>query len=123
MFAVKFGARDIIAAGIVLCLAAALLFLPFFWQEDGHILVISTPEGNAEYALNIDRTVQISSAGIELSVEIRNGEAHVRSSTCSDGICALSGHISHSGETIICAPAGVRLYVRGGDDDVDFVAG
>ncbi len=123
MFSVSFGWRDVLASVCVVVLALVFLLLPLLWQEEGSVLVISTPDGTAEYELHTNRTLALSSAGIDLVIEIRNGVAHVESSTCSDGICVASGSLSHSGDTVICAPAGVRLFVKGGDGDVDFVAG
>ncbi len=123
MFSVTFGWRDVLASVCVIVLALLFLLLPLLWQEEGSVLVISTPDGTAEYDLHTDRTVTLSSGGIELVIEIENGSARVTSSTCSDGICVASGSLSSGGDTVICAPAGVRLYVKGGDGDVDFVAG
>ena len=107
----------------VLLLALLLFWSPWQGTEKGELLLISTPDGQLEYALSRDRTVTLSSRGIELVIVIENGAAHVRESDCPDGVCRASTPISRSGETILCAPAGVRLTVKGGAADVDFVAG
>ena len=107
----------------VLLLALLLFWSPWQGTEKGELLLISTPDGQLEYALSRDRTVTLSSRGIELVIVIENGAAHVRESDCPDGVCRAGAPISRSGETILCAPAGVRLTVKGGAADVDFVAG
>ncbi len=122
VFRTHVGFRDLIAAVAVVALAVLLLCLPLFFAEEGRILVISTPDGNAEYDLSVPQEIRIASRGIELVIVIENGTARVASSTCPDGIC-LVGTLSRGGDTVICAPAGVRLLVKGGDGDVDFVAG
>ena len=119
----KLSALDLACILLILMVALVLLWSPWQGTQRGEILLISTPEGQMEYALDVDRTVSLSSRGIELLVEIRDGAAFVMKRDCSDGVCRASRPISKSGETVLCAPAGIRLTVKGGDADVDFVAG
>ena len=114
---------DVVAIALVLLLSVLLIVLPILWSGDGEYLEISTPEGSRDYSLREDREIVLHSMGIELCVRIESGTAYVSASDCPDGVCVASGRISRSGETVICAPAGVRLLVKGGDADVDFVAG
>ena len=114
---------DVAAIALVLLLSGLLIVLPLLWSGDGAYLEISTPEGSWAYSLREDREIRLHSRGIELVVRIESGTAYVSTSDCPDGVCVASGRISRSGETVICAPAGVRLLVKGGDADVDFVAG
>lgn len=114
---------DFFAMGLVLLAALLLLILPLLLREDGQLLVVETPDGTETYDLSVDRELTVTSNGITLTVVIEDGEARVRHSDCPDAICRSSGAISEGGETILCAPAGVRLTVKGGGDGVDFVAG
>lgn len=123
MLRTRFSVGDAIAVGLVLIAAVLLFAIPFFSADDGHILVVTTPEGSTEYRLTDDREIILTSRGITLTVCISDGSAYVSESDCRDGVCKNSGKISHSGETILCAPAGVTLTVKGGDNGVDFVAG
>ena len=123
MFRTRFCFRDVIVGATVIAFALLLLFLPLLWRQNGTVLVISTPDGTEEYALDIDRTVTVVSGAYTLTVEISDGSARVSHSDCPDGVCLATGAILRAGESVICAPAGVRLSVRGGDADVDFVAG
>lgn len=123
MFRTRFNWHDIVAALGVVLLACAILALPLLWRREGELLVISTPDGSYEYSLSENRTVTVTSRGITLTVVIRHGAAYVKASECADGVCVSSGRISRSGESIVCAPAGVRLQVKGGGERVDFVAG
>ena len=123
MFRTRFHWQDAVAALGVVFLACAIQLLPLLWRQEGETLVISTPEGRTEYSLSEDRTIKLTSRGVTLVVVIRDGAAYVKSSTCPDGVCSASGKISRDGESIVCAPAGVRVWVEGGESHVDFVAG
>ncbi len=123
MFRTKPSFGDLIAAVAVLLIAVLLIWHPWQGRADGEILVIVTPDETIEYALSENRTIELESRGIHLCIEIVDGKAFVRESNCPDGVCVASASISKTGETILCAPAGVSLMVKGGDGDVDFVAG
>ena len=123
MFRTRISFFDILAVLSVLLLSLALLWAPWMRREDGAFLVVSTREDTAQYALSENREIVLESNGHRLLVVIEDGAAFVRESDCADGVCVLSGRISRVGETVICAPAGIRLLIGGGDSDVDHVAG
>ena len=123
MFRTRVTFFDILAVLFVLCLACFLLWAPWQSREDGAFLVVTMQEGSARYELSKDLEFTVQAKEHSLSVVIRGGEAYVAQSSCADGICVSSGKISRVGETVICAPAGVRLLIEGRDADVDFVAG
>ena len=123
MFRTRFSLWDALAVLAVLCGARLLFFHPWMPATKGETLLIHTPDGGSSYALTTNREVVLHANGYTLCVVIENGEAYVRTSDCHDGVCLASGRIGKSGQTILCAPAGVRLTVKGGDGDVDFVAG
>lgn len=123
MFRTKPTRADIAVAAVLVLLAAILFWHP--WQKSGNAdtLLLITPEGSREYSLENDREIEIVSRGITLRVVIENGTAYVAESDCPDGTCVHSSPIRKSGQTIVCAPAGVSLHLKGGDTDDDFLAG
>lgn len=123
MFDTKPNVADAVAVLLVALIAVSLFFLPLFWQNTGSVLVVTTPQERFEYDLAEPAEYTVVSGGVTLRIRIEDGAAYVSYSTCPDGICVASGKISKSGETVICAPAGVSITVKGGGDDVDFVAG
>ena len=123
MLSTKLTVRDIVAAGCILLAAVFLFLLPFLFVDEGQLLVITTPEGSRVIFLTEDQEIVIHSRGVCLTVVICDGSASVKESDCRDSVCKNSGKISRAGETILCAPAGVTLTVKGGDGNVDFVAG
>lgn len=129
MFRTRFSFADALVILSVLSVAA-LLFLCFprgaASDPSENRLVIRTSSEVLSYPLSVDRSVSLSSDGYTLTVEIRDGRARVSDSDCPDKICQRTGWISRKGETVICAPAAVRLTVtdrRGGTGDADSVIG
>lgn len=123
MFSNRISYRDWIAFAAVLLVAVLLATLPLLTARTGGQLVVTTPEGEQIYPLSRNESFEIVSRGITLSIVIEDGAAYVKDSTCPDGVCRSTRAVSKRGETVLCAPAGVTLTVRGGDGDVDFVAG
>ena len=123
MFQTRWSWRDLISVAVVALTAILLLLYPFLNAEQGGVLVITTPEGSQEYSLDQNQTILVESNGISLEIVILDGAASVKESECPDGVCRASKEISNSGESILCAPAGVTLKVKGGQANVDFVAG
>lgn len=129
MFRTRFSFADVLVMLSVLLIAALLLFGSF--RSSGNdssdfLLVIRTQSDVLSYPLSSDRTVTVASGGYTLTVEIRDGRARVRETDCPDKICQRTGWISRKGETVICAPAAVRLTVtdpKGGVGDADSVIG
>lgn len=111
----------------VLVLALLLVLLPLLLQDSGGYLLVTTENGSRSYPLSEDRKLTVTSSnGYALTLEIRDGKAHVLESDCPDKICMHSGWIGTPGQSVICAPAGVRLLIvkdKGGNADVDFIAG
>ena len=123
MLSTRPNARDGIIAAAVLFLALALLLLPFLFRKEGNSVVITYGDTTETYSLSEDRTLEIRSNGLHLTVKIEGGEVWVEDADCPDLVCKHTGKISQSGEVILCVPAGLRIQVIGGGDDVDFVAG
>ena len=129
MFRTRFSFADVLVMLSVLLIASLLLFGSF--RSSGNDssdlrLVIRTQSEVLSYPLSSDRTIPVASGGYTLTVEIRDGRARVSDSDCPDKICQRTGWISRKGETVICAPAAVRLTdtdPKGGVGDADSVIG
>ena len=123
MLSTKPNARDGIIAAVVLLLALALLLLPFLSHKAGNSVVITYGNTTETYALDVNRTIEITSNGVHLTIRIDGGAVWVEDADCPDLVCKHTGKISRSGDVILCVPAGLRILVKGGTDEVDFVAG
>ncbi len=119
----KIKVGDVLLISFIFILSVFLLILPFFSNksksaeivnaETGEKLIVSLEE-NSEY--------EITSQGMTLTVCVNNGEIFVLKSSCRDGICSNTPPISRSGQTIVCAPAGVVIRVLGKEAYVDGVS-
>ena len=126
MFRTRFSWADGAILLTVLCFAGLLFALPFLRNDSGTQLIITSPQGSFSYPLAKECDIPVQAGELTLTVEIRSGKARVSRSNCPDGVCVASGWIGEPGQSVVCAPADVRLLitgVKGGTGDVDFVAG
>ena len=117
-------------ADIAICIAAvsaALVILAFTISSSAESTYVSVTADSLEssYSLTDDRTVNISSCGYDLTLEIKDGAVRVSDCSCPDKICVSTGWIKDSSKIIVCTPAKavIRIENSGGETDVDFVAG
>lgn len=126
MFRTRFSFSDLCVILSVLALSAALLIFPKRCADAGSRLAVRTPEGETVYSLAEDREIVLTSQGVTLKITVCAGCAYVSETDCSDRLCLNTGKISRVGETIVCAPAAVRLTVtdaKGGVGDADLTIG
>ena len=129
MFRSRFSVSDLLVILSLLCIAGLLFclhLLPAQSDPTARFLSVRTPDGTVSYPLSVDREFSVTSNGITLVIGIRDGRACVLDANCPDRICLHTGWISRRGETVICAPAAVRLTVtdaKGGDGDADAIIG
>ena len=118
---------DLIIIIAVVLLALALFLLPFLTRDEGKTVSVTAKNAGAsstlyEGALAVNKRLEFENNGIKLTVVIEGGEVYVTESSCDDRVCVHSGKISLSGQSIICAPAGIVINIGGGDGD-DISAG
>ncbi len=65
------------------------------------------------YQLTEDRILEIRGPLGHTEVEIKNGKIRIKKAPCRDKICMRQGWISSSGESLICLPNRVIVYVTG----------
>ena len=72
-----------------------------------------------------DRTWTVTAEGYTLEIDMTETEVWVAASDCPTQDCVHTGHISRSGQSIICLPARVSIQLVGGQRDggVDAVIG
>ena len=51
------------------------------------------------------------------TITVSDGEVRMTHADCPDQICVKTGGISHSGQSIVCAPNRVVVSITGGDSD------
>ncbi len=106
-------------------ITAVLLFLlPILAGSSGkaEIVIVKTGEIRS-VSLDTDNEYEIVTEDGELTVCVKDGEVFVSRSSCRDGVCRNTPPVSHSGQSIVCAPAGVMIRITGEEADVDGVSG
>ena len=115
-----FRKNDILFAAAVL-LTAVVVYLAvngIFGTQGGAVQVIKDGEVYAEYPLAEDVEVQIDygqEQGINVLV-IENGKASVTEADCPDRLCVKQKEISKNGESIVCLPHKLVIFVVGGEE-------
>lgn len=84
---------------------------------------VKTDNGESVYPLSENKTFDIFSNGISLTVEISDGAVCVTSATCPDKCCVNTGAIMAAGKSIVCLPARVTLTLDGEGGVYDANAG
>lgn len=118
-----FRVGDIIILVSVL-LAALILGIVFAGNSNGESFYIKHDGVSETYSLDADRTIEMLSNGMEITVTASNGEVSVVHSDCPDKLCVNTRPISKKGETIVCLPARVVVGISGDyRNEVDGVVG
>lgn len=121
---------DAVVAAAVVLLAAACAWM--IWRgagQSGALEAVVSVDGTEEFAtpltgLNrVERTIQAN--GYTLKIILTDKEVWVEESDCPTQDCVHTGHISRSGQSIVCLPARVTVRLMGGtgEADVDAVIG
>lgn len=114
---------DLVVVAAVLLLALVIWLAVFPGDAGGYVEVTVAGQETARYSLGVDRALELDSRGVRLTVVVEGGEVYVGQADCPDGVCTATGHISRTGQVIVCAPAGVVIRVVGGEQDADGIAG
>lgn len=117
-------AWDILIIAIVFVISIVLALISLCGKDSGAYVEIVSRDGiNERYSLSSYQKIDIVSKDIKLTVVIAEDGVYVSHSDCEDKICVSSGKITHTSQTIICAPAGVSVTIIGSDKNVDQIAG
>lgn len=105
--------NDIILVSVLLSIILfAILGILLFRESGNTVKVTIDGEIFGEYSLNDNKTIEIKSdRGTNLLV-IKDGKAYVENASCPDGICSSHKPISYGGESIICLPNKVVVFIE-----------
>ncbi len=115
----KFNRRDALVALAVVLLAAvtALLFyLPK--TQSGHLTAVITQHGQvvrrvALSGMDKEQVIELDDGTYHLTVRVSAAGAYVSSSDCPTQDCVHTGVIRRAGQSIVCLPAQVVVYLEG----------
>ena len=121
---------DAVVAAAVVLLAVTCAWLIWRGTEQGRALeAVVSVDGTEAFTTpltgltRVERTVQAN--GYTLKIILTDKEVWVEESDCPTQDCVHTGHISRSGQSIVCLPARVTVHLVGGtgEPDVDAVIG
>ncbi len=115
---------DFVLISVTLLTSVFLFLLPFAAKQatNAQLLIAETGEVRP-LPLHTNKTYHITTSSGSLTVCVKAGTVSVSHSDCRDGICVRTPPISHPGQSIVCAPAGVVVRITGEEAMVDGVSG
>jgi len=99
---------DIVVVGLLL---AALFFIPT--KKGRNIKIFVDGRQFCVYPLNMDTTITIQGYRGPATFQIQKGKVRMLNSTCPLKLCVKRGRISKAGESIICLPNRITIFVEG----------
>ena len=116
------GIWDALVVLAVVVLAAAVAVL--VWRgghADGPVMAAVSVDGVEYEAVPIEELAEqtINANGYTLKIAATEGEIWVEASDCPTQDCVHTGHISRSGQSIVCLPARVIITLEGSADNSD----
>lgn len=117
---------DFVIIAVIIAIAVLLICCPLFISHSGEYVSVAVRGNDTVYRYSLDTDAEYTvegNSGVTLTLVISDGYAYVKDSECPDKVCVSSGKINRTGQSIICAPAGISIIVSGGDGDADHIAG
>ena len=116
------GIRDVFVVLAVVLLAVGTAALT--WGADrsgGAVTAVFSVDGVESEPVSLEEgfSQTVSANGYVLEVCCSDGEIWVESSDCPTQDCVHTGHISRSGQSIVCLPARVIITLKGTADNSD----
>lgn len=107
---------DIFLAASLLLFSAALGIIIAFTRPEPEYVTI-TVDGTEICRLPLDEDGTYS-IGEGNTIQISDGSVRMIYADCPDKICVKTGSISHSGQSIVCAPHKIVVTITGGNSSV-----
>lgn len=104
---------------IVLVIALIIAFLPFFRMHNNkseYFVVEHNGTVLHKISANIDTVLNITTPEGSLVVKINGGKGAIVQSSCPNKICVHTGWIDKPGQSVICIPNKITLYISGKSD-------
>ena len=119
---VKITAADIILIVSLLAISGVWFVMVFMRGEPGTFVEVHNAQGLYQ-VLRLDHDARISVPGPlgESILKIEDKEVFMESSPCPGKVCIHTGKIKSAGESIVCIPNKVYMFIRSEKDEVDSV--
>ena len=113
----RFDTLVALTVALLAIVSALLFYLPR--SQAGVLTVVITVSGQEIQRTPLSEFTAADAAhnGYTLHIAAANGGVAVTSSDCPTQDCVHTGHISRSGQSIVCLPARVIVRLEGGQKD------
>ncbi|HHO75110.1 MAG TPA: NusG domain II-containing protein [Deltaproteobacteria bacterium] len=119
---IKITPADIILILSLLAMAVLWFVMVFLNGEPGAFVEVHNEQGPYKvYRLDHDLVISVPGPVGESIVKIQSNEVYMESSPCPNKVCIHTGKIKYAGESIVCIPNKVYIFIRAGKDEVDAV--
>ena len=109
--------RDILLIVALTVISIVSLFFVYDNDETGFAYIYVKGSLYGKYDLSSDRSIHIvSDNGIVNDIEISDGSIYMKDATCPGRQCVKCGRISHTNESICCAPSQVLVIIKDAKD-------
>ena len=115
----KFNRRDaLVALAVALLAAAAALVFYLPRAQSGQLTAVITQHGQvvrrvALSGMDKEQMIELDDGTDHLTVRVSADGAYVSDSDCPTQDCVHTGHIHRAGQSIVCLPAQVVVYLEG----------
>ena len=120
---------DLCLIGGILLAGCLILLLALFLSKKGDFVQVKVSGEVVEtYPLSRNGSYEIAGVTGKNLLIIQDGEAWIKNASCPDKLCVKMGHISKSGQSVICLPNEITIEIITEEDNksassVDIVAG
>lgn len=120
---------DILLLLIMLIAGISYFGLKFLYKDTGDKTIVISINGKeydriAMSNLNSEKLIHIDlEEGRYIDIKVDSQGAHVSDVICPDKICVKTGVIDKVGQSIVCLPNKVQVFIEGSaETDVDYVS-
>ena len=115
------GNRFLIAAVVTVFALSVLGAVLMSGGSSGNLTVTVCKDGKEVYNARLDEPTEIDVGGCVVSVT--SDGVCIKEADCPDRLCVGQGRITKAGQSVICLPNRVSVYLTGEKAEVDAVVG
>lgn len=108
----------VVVAAALVGAAAVLAWTP---ASAAHVIEIRGPDRTVTLPLSNDQRVRVEGFVGDSTIEITEGRARFVDAPCRNRVCIAAGWLSAGGDFAACAPNGVSVLLRAGDESYDAI--
>lgn len=107
---------------IILILISSIIFICYLiFPNDQRLTAYVEKDGVQILSVDLSSVTEsynyIIDGDIPVTVQFGNGYALIESSGCQDKICVNTGKLDKSGQSAVCLPARVAVYIKGSENN------